>query len=162
MEPEPTQIDPAPAQVVPVPEQEPEQEPVAVSETVSSPEPPTPEPVQLPEPPAPVAPPEAPVPLPEPAAPPYPPAASAPDAAEPSTPASGALYEVTIRLANGERVEAGAFQELAAAKDCAKSLMAQVAAAAQGEWPFVSGRFLKPDTIVSVDIAERAAGAPAV
>jgi hypothetical protein len=36
--------------------------------------------------------------------------------------------------------------------------MAQVAAAGQVEWPFVSGRFLKPDTIVSVDIAEHADG----
>ena len=28
------------------------------------------------------------------------------------------------------------------------------AAAAADDWPYVSGRFLKPDTIVSVDIAE--------
>jgi hypothetical protein len=70
------------------------------------------------------------------------------------------LHEVTIRLANGERVEAGTFQDLAAAKECAKALMAQVAAAGQGEWPFVSGRFLKPDTIVSVDIAEHPGSGP--
>jgi hypothetical protein len=31
--------------------------------------------------------------------------------------------------------------------------MSQVADADQ-DWPFVSGRFLKPDTIVSVDIEE--------
>ena len=31
----------------------------------------------------------------------------------------------------------------------------QVATADQDDWPYVSGRFLKPDTIVSVDIAER-------
>jgi hypothetical protein len=30
--------------------------------------------------------------------------------------------------------------------------MAQVAAADGGDWPFVNGRFIKPDTIVSVDI----------
>jgi hypothetical protein len=28
----------------------------------------------------------------------------------------------------------------------------------QDDWPFVDGRFLKPDTIVSVDIAEDAGG----
>jgi hypothetical protein len=92
---------------------------------------------------------------------PYPPAASAPTPAEEPPPAGGTLYEVAVRLANGERVEAGTFQELGAAKEAAKALMAQVAAAGQGEWPFVSGRFLKPDTIVSVDIAELAAGGPA-
>ena len=138
-------------------------EPAPVPEHVSSPEPVPPlQPVLSPEPPAPAAPSPAPVPLPEPVSPPapepYPPAASGPAAADEPAPASGTLYEVTIRLANGERVEAGAFQELGAAKERAKELMAQVAAAGQVEWPFVSGRFLKPDTIVSVDIAEHAGG----
>jgi hypothetical protein len=47
----------------------------------------------------------------------------------------------------------GAFDDLEAAKAAAKALMAQVAAADGGDWPFVSGRFLKPETIVSVDIS---------
>jgi hypothetical protein len=154
---EPAPPEPVVTQVEPLPAPE----PVAAPEPVSSPEPlPAPEPIHSQEPPAP-----APIPLPEPAAPPTPapnpPAASAPTAPETPTPAAGVLYEVTVRLANGERVEAGTFQELAAAKECAKALMAQVAAAGQGEWPFVSGRFLKPDTIVSVDIAEHPAGGPA-
>jgi hypothetical protein len=34
--------------------------------------------------------------------------------------------------------------------------MAAIADADSAEWPFVNGRFLKPDTIVSVDIAELA------
>ncbi|MGH3037091.1 MAG: hypothetical protein ACRDMU_07900 [Gaiellaceae bacterium] len=137
-------------------------EPAAAPESVSSPEPlPAPEPAHAAEPQAPAGPAPAPVPLPEPVSPPapapYPPAASAP--ADQPPPTGGALYEVTIRLVNGERVEAGTFQELGAAKECAKVLMAQVAAAGQGEWPFVNGRFLKPDTIVSVDIAELAGDA---
>lgn len=159
---EPVPAEPEVAQVEPVPAPE----PVAAPEPVSSPEPVSvPEPVQSSEPPAPAAPPPTPIPLPEPVAPPapapYPPAASAPTAPETPTPSAGALHEVTIRLANGERVEAGTFQDLAAAKECAKALMAQVAAAGQGEWPFVSGRFLKPDTIVSVDIAEHPGSGPA-
>ena len=141
-------------------------EPVAAPEPVSAPEPvPAPEPVHSPEPPAPAMPSPAPVPLPEPVSPPapapYPPAASTTTAEEAPTTAGGTLYEVTVRLANGERVEAGTFQELGAAKEAAKALMAQVAAAGPGEWPFVSGRFLKPDTIVSVDIAEQPGNGPA-
>ena len=61
---------------------------------------------------------------------------------------------MTIRLTNGERVDAGEFADEAAAKQEAKAIMMQIAAADQDDWPFVSGRFLKPDTIVSVDIAE--------
>jgi hypothetical protein len=141
-------------------------EPVAVPEPLSAPEPArAPVPVPAPEAPAPAVPAPQPVPMSEPvtlpAPTPYPPAASAPAAADEPAPAGSTLYEVTIRLANGERVEAGTFQELGAAKEAAKALMAQVAAAGQGDWPFVSGRFLKPDTIVSVDIAEHAAGGPA-
>ena len=155
------EAEPAPAPVEP---QVAQVEPVASPEPVSAPEPvPAFEPVHAPEPEAPVAP--APLPLPEPVSPPapapYPPAASAPTVADAPPSTGGTLYEVTIRLANGERVEAGTFQDLGAAKECAKALMAQVAAAGQGEWPFVSGRFLKPDTIVSVDIAEHAGAGPA-
>jgi hypothetical protein len=61
---------------------------------------------------------------------------------------------MTIRLTNGERVEAGEFADEASAKQEAKTIMMQIAAADTDDWPFVNGRFLKPDTIVSVDIAE--------
>jgi hypothetical protein len=63
-----------------------------------------------------------------------------------------AAHRLSLRLTNGERVEAGAYADLEAAKQQAKALMAQVAAADGGDWPFVNGRFIKPDTIVSVDI----------
>ena len=66
----------------------------------------------------------------------------------------GTPWRMTIRLTNGERVEAGEFPDEATAKQEAKAIMMQIAAADQDDWPFVSGRFLKPDTIVSVDIAE--------
>jgi hypothetical protein len=51
-------------------------------------------------------------------------------------------------------VDAGDFADQESAKQEAKTVMAQIVDADSGEWPFVSGRFLKPDTIVSVDIAE--------
>jgi type II secretion system (T2SS) protein E len=134
-------------------------EPAVAHEPAAAPEPVTsPDPVPAHEPAAPATPLPAPLPLPlsEPAIQPspYAPAASQPVAANLS-PAADGRYEVTIRLTNGERVEAGVFATLDAAKEGAKALMAQVAASGLGEWPFVSGRFLKPDTIVSVDIAER-------
>ena len=61
---------------------------------------------------------------------------------------------MTIRLTNGDRVDAGEFADETSAKQEAKAIMMQIAAADQDDWPFVNGRFLKPDTIVSVDIAE--------
>ncbi|HWM12924.1 MAG TPA: hypothetical protein VNO56_00420 [Gaiellaceae bacterium] len=167
-EPAPAPAEPtaAPVEATAAPEPVPTPEPVPAPEPVSAPEPvPAPEPVHAPEAPAPASPAPKPVPLPEPmtlpAPTPYPPAAEAPAPAQEPPSAGDTLYEVAVRLANGERVEAGTFQELDAAKEAAKALMAQVAAAGPGEWPFVNGRFLKPDTIVSVDIAELAAGGPA-
>jgi hypothetical protein len=114
-----------------------------------------------------------PVPFPQPAPPvpepPYPPAAAQPapepipapvvePVAAPPPPAeqgpAGTPWRMTIRLTNGERVEAGEFADEASAKQEAKTIMMQIAAADTDDWPFVNGRFLKPDTIVSVDIAE--------
>jgi hypothetical protein len=68
-------------------------------------------------------------------------------------PAAGDAHRLTVRLTNGERVEVGAYDELDAATAAAKALMGQVAAADGGDWPLISGRFLKPDAIVSVDIS---------
>ena len=149
-------------------------EPLRVTEPALAPEPTAlePEALQEPEiaqepafvflPPAAFEPPTSaePVPLPQPPAPlpaPYPPAAEepepAPQAFEPPAETS-TMWRMTIRLTNGERVEAGDFPDQAAAKLEARTIMSQVADADSDEWPFVSGRFLKPDTIVSVDIAE--------
>jgi len=149
-----------PAAEGPAPEHEPIPEPLA-AEPVAREDAYTPPPVAQPERQAPL--PAAPVPevapLPEPTPEPASPAAEEPAApAAPAAPAPAAAepagtYRVTIRLTTGERVEAGTYADLEAAKQQAKTLMAQVAAADAGDWPFVSGRFLKPDTIVSVDIA---------
>ncbi|HEU4450577.1 MAG TPA: hypothetical protein VFR63_11445 [Gaiellaceae bacterium] len=141
-------------------------EPAPAPAGFAAPEPPA-EPSLAPEParPAPLPAEPTPTPLPEPGtAPPapvaHPPAASRPDADTRARANAGALFRVSVRLTNGERVDAGAFAEPAAAQECARAVMAQVAGSGQGEWPFVSGRFLKPDTIVSVDIDEHAGGVP--
>jgi outer membrane biosynthesis protein TonB len=138
-------VEPAPVAQPPVEIQATAPEPVP--QTVTEPQlEPQPQPEQAPEPvvvtppaPVPVAP--APAPEPEPAPAPEPAAADVP-----------AAHRLSLRLTNGERVEAGAYADLEAAKQQAKALMAQVAAADGGDWPFVNGRFIKPDTIVSVDI----------
>ena len=138
------------------PAEEPAPEPVPAAEALAMPEPERPvEPVAGAEPAT-----LEPVPTPEPAPPapmPYPPAAAHPEppvepADEPA--ADGMVFRVTVRLSNGERVEAGEFADLAGAKQQAKALVTTVAEADQDDWPYVSGRFLKPDTIVSVDIVE--------
>jgi hypothetical protein len=135
-------------------------EPAPVADPVPAPEPPpafvpaaSPEPVPLPQPPeAPPAPyPPAAV---EPEQPPAP-APEHPEAPVP-TPTAPSTWRLTIRLTNGERVEGGDFPDEDGAKQEAKSIMIQIADADAGEWPFVNGRFLKPDTIVSVDIGELA------
>jgi Type II secretion system (T2SS), protein E, N-terminal domain len=138
---------PAPEHIVaePVAAEPPAAEPI-VAET-------HPQPVPAPVAPAPAEPAEpqpAPAPAPESA-----PAAAVP-APEPQVqpaPVAAVAHRLSVRLTNGERVEMGAFDDLEAAKAAAKALMAQVAAADGGDWPFVSGRFLKPETIVSVDIS---------
>jgi hypothetical protein len=93
--------------------------------------------------PAPPAPESLPAPAPEPA----------PEPRTQPVPVAGVGHRLSVRLTNGERVEMGAFDDIEAAKTAARALMAQVAAADGGDWPFVSGRFLKPETIVSVDIS---------
>ncbi len=161
-------------------------EPLITPEPLAAPEPPlhVEPPVARPPAAAPASDPEpvassepVPLPLPEPPLPsmPYPPAASHPEApAEPTTtpapvaeappevpveapePTATIPWRLTIRLTTGERVDAGDFPDQDSAKQEAKAIMIQIADADSDEWPFVNGRFLKPDTIVSVDIAELA------
>jgi hypothetical protein len=162
----PDAIAPPAEEPVVVPPEEPAPQPVPAAEAPPAPEPASPvEPVAGHEPTT-----LEPVPTPEPAPPapmPYPPAAlDQPEApVEPVEPVDepapdGIVFRVTVRLSNGERVEAGEFADLAGAKQQAKSLVTTVAEADQDDWPYVSGRFLKPDTIVSVDIVEQSGDAP--
>ena len=61
---------------------------------------------------------------------------------------------VVARLSNGERIEVGAHAEESAAKAEATALM-RFLREAGGDWPFLSGRFVRPEAIVSVDVEAR-------
>jgi hypothetical protein len=126
---------PEPAAVVPE-----QPQPVAPIEAVT-------EPV------APVAPPpvaEAPVPL---EAPGLVEAAPAP-AVEPE-PSPAATQHVVLRLQDGETLNVGAFADPAEASRWAQEIVRQIASAeGQSMWPFFANRYLRPDTIVSVDLVE--------
>jgi hypothetical protein len=60
-------------------------------------------------------------------------------------------YDVSVRLADGERVHVGSFGDPEQARDSARGVVAQLSGDGD-DWPFFSGRFLRPATIVSVDI----------
>jgi hypothetical protein len=116
----------------------------------------TPEPVA----PAPVAPP-APQRAPEPVVP-APPVPVAPEPEEPApapvpvqapdqvAPRAGVGARVLVRLENGERIEVGAFEGFEAAKERARGLMAELQQSS--DWPFLSGRYVRPEAIVSIDV----------
>jgi len=124
---------PAPAAVV-----APAPEPV-----VAAPAPP-PAPVAEPAP-EPVAQAAAPAPAPAPTAA----AAPAPPPVQAATRADVGA-RVFVRLENGERIEVGDFDGFEAAKKRARGLMDELGQGA--EWPFLSGRYVRPEAIVSIDI----------
>jgi hypothetical protein len=64
---------------------------------------------------------------------------------------SALTYDVSLRLSDGERVPIGSFGEPEKAREYARDVVKHLADESEG-WPFFSGRFLRPDTIVSVDI----------
>lgn len=61
-----------------------------------------------------------------------------------------AVFTVLVRLQSGERLAAGAAATFESATEDSRSLAAQLARA--DEWPFIAGRCIRPDTVVSVDI----------
>jgi hypothetical protein len=77
-----------------------------------------------------------------------------PEAVAQPTPSQGVdlTWAVVLRLADGERVEVGAFPGEAEAVEGARAVVAQVAT--DSSWPFVAGRFIRPEGIVSVDLVE--------
>jgi hypothetical protein len=77
--------------------------------------------------------------------------------AEPE-PASARTHVVLIRLREGELLEVGAFRTAAEAAARAQEVVQQIAAAeSEATWPFFAERYLRPDTIVSVDLLEELA-----
>jgi len=57
---------------------------------------------------------------------------------------------VYVRLTSGERISAGQFEAVEAAERRARELM--IAVDTPGNWPRVDGRYIKPDTIASIDV----------
>jgi hypothetical protein len=76
--------------------------------------------------------------------------------AAPEEPAPAALngsgFTVSVRLTSGERLTVSECADIGEAKGYAKALTKQLGTTDPDDWPFVNGRFLKPDTIISVDI----------
>jgi hypothetical protein len=66
----------------------------------------------------------------------------------------GSLFQVVVRLTSGERVVVAEVSEQDAAAEVARTFIRDLAGKDAGDWPLVAGRFLRPDTILSVDIAE--------
>jgi len=73
-------------------------------------------------------------------------------ALEPPRPSAAASSKATvfIRLTSGERISAGQFDTVDAAERRARELM--LAVDTPGNWPRVDGRYIKPDTVVSIDV----------
>ena len=137
-QPEPEPLAEAEAFVEGAPEPEPIAQAEAIVEATAEPAPVEPQPAAAPEP--------EPAPL-RIAAPPVP-------AAEVAGPVT---FRVVIRLSNNDRVEAAVVGDPMAAKAQAKALIRYIAGKDGTDWPYVGGRFLRPDAIVSVDLVEQSA-----
>lgn len=77
---------------------------------------------------------------------------------EPPAESTTAIHAVVLRLAGGEVLEIGTFESAAEASTCAQDVVRQITMA-EGEagWPFFGDRYLRPDTIVSIDLIEEQA-----
>ena len=63
------------------------------------------------------------------------------------------LFRVVLNLSGGEWVEVGSFDDEASADAHAREIAGRLAST--DEWPRVRGRYLRPDTIMSIEISER-------
>jgi MshEN domain len=144
---------PEPVQEEALPEPEPEPEPDTEREAA----PPAPALLE----PAPIETVPEPAPEPAPAPPPLriaapPPPAPAPSY-EPPAAATSATIRVVIRLSNNDRVEAAVVGDPSAARAQATALIRYIAGKDGSDWPYIGGRYLRPDAIVSVDLVDQPA-----
>jgi hypothetical protein len=81
-----------------------------------------------------------------------------PEADEPKAEeAQPSTHLVVVRLRDGESLRIGEHADAAGASAQAAQAVAQIASAAgNGTWPLFAGRYLSPDTIVSVDLVDEA------
>jgi hypothetical protein len=64
---------------------------------------------------------------------------------------SGTAFKVVLRLSNGERIDAHTCNGATVARRHAEELVRGLAAGPE-RWPYFSGRFVRPESIISVDI----------
>jgi hypothetical protein len=62
------------------------------------------------------------------------------------------FFRVVLHLEGGEWVEVGTFGDEESAEASARELVTQLA---DRRWPRVKSRYLRPETIVSVEVSER-------
>jgi hypothetical protein len=68
-------------------------------------------------------------------------------------PVAAEVRRLVVRLLGGEEVELGTFDDRSDAVEAAQELIARFSAAeVAGEWPEVEGRFLRLDSVVSIDV----------
>jgi hypothetical protein len=84
-----------------------------------------------------------------------PPPSAAP---EPEPPPPAAHYKISIRLTNGDLITAGETDGADKAAALGHAVVADVTKE-NGEWPFFDGRYINPETIVSVDLLPEDSGA---
>jgi hypothetical protein len=73
-------------------------------------------------------------------------------AADEETWAEENFYRVVLNLEGGEWVEVGTFRDEESAEASARELVTQLA---ERRWPRVKSRYLRPETILSVEVSER-------
>jgi outer membrane biosynthesis protein TonB len=142
---------PAPPPIAPAPEPEPDPlPPAAVAEPEPEPEPAVEEPTLVVE--EPVFAPE-----PEPVAvEPEPVYVPEPVAVEPEpAPVVVTGYLVRGRLVNGEEIEIASTDDAAEAQRIARDAMRACARPTGADWPVLNGRYVRPESIVSIEVAER-------
>jgi hypothetical protein len=83
--------------------------------------------------------------------------APAPAEAEPDD-ASRGEYELVLRLSDGDRVPIGTYPNLEEAQAQAGEIVKQFSDVKDGGWPFIGGRYLRPETIVSIDVERQDTG----
>ena len=76
---------------------------------------------------------------------------SPPESEAPPQAANTASYKIAIRLTNGDLITAGETEGADKAAALGHAVVADLTQE-DGEWPFFGGRFINPETIVSVDL----------
>lgn len=70
---------------------------------------------------------------------------------EQEQPAAAVVFRVSLRFVGGECVEVTSHADAVEAKAAAQALVAELSSE-RGDWPFVGGRFVRPDAVLSVDV----------